>query len=251
MAETKYEMLQAEKPKAPPIDLVRISGDRNLTASSEAFGPKSFNSNVAEMQKQYSHPQTGEVITLREPTTVDSIFAASYDFANRAKPRIFDPSGLQAGRVLKTKEGVFVNVPRDSQGKPIIDEQILKSFLKANKKVNGIYLMNNDFGFVPYETFEQGVQEAGKFIEGGLARGLEHSQLPKHLKKIASEENYPNGVTVWGFDPVNEPALRVASLGSAWVSRRLYVLGGNWLDSYYGFAFGVLDRAEGAAKKFK
>ena len=58
------------------------------------------------MQKDYYHPQTGEVITFREPTTAESILIASYDLDNRTRSRIFSKIWLQAGRIVRTSEGV-------------------------------------------------------------------------------------------------------------------------------------------------
>lgn len=248
MAETRYREHKAGKPKAPPISLLEVSGVRNLLMSLDAFGPNYFNQNVAEMQKQYSHPDTGEIITFREPATAESILAASYNFAKKAKPEILDPRWLQLGRIVRASEGVFVNVPRDA-GNPITNEQVLKSFLKADKKVNGIWLLDNDFGYAPYETFKQGVQDGGDFAEGGLARVLEHTEkTAENLKEIASKRNYPKGVNVWGFDSVNQPVLRVASLGSGWpLDCGLLGVVGRWDDYDYGCAFGVLVGAEGTA----
>lgn len=250
--ETQYKEYKARKPKAPPISLLQVSGARSLVTSLDAFGPNSFNQNVAEMQKQYSHPDTGEIIRFIEPTSAESILVASYDFAKRAKPKIFDPRWLQLGRIVRTSEGVYANVPKDAQGAPIADEQVLKSFLKADKKVNGIWLLDNDFGYAPYETFVRGVQDGGDFAEGGLARVLEHTEkTAENLKEIASKKNYSRGVNVWGFDSVNQPVLRVASLDSSryLANRQLLVDGNNWLDYDDGFAFGVLDSAKGTAKK--
>jgi hypothetical protein len=231
MAKTQYKVMKAGKSKAPPISLIRISGTRKLISSLEAFGPNCFNENVAEIQKQYSHPQTGEVITLREPTTAESILAVSYDFAKRAEPKILDPRWLQMGRIVRTPEGVFANIPKDAQGKPITDKQTLKSFLDNCEKVNGIWLYNGndktlrDFGYAPYETFEQGVQNAVDFAESGLARVLEHTaKTAVNLKEIASKENYSRGVNVSGFDKVNEPALRVVSLSSVLKEALLFAL---------------------------
>lgn len=116
----------------------------------------------------------------------------------------------------------------------------MKSFLTADKKDRGIYLLGNDFGYAGYETFKQGVQDAGDFIEGGLARVLEASQNPKALKEVSSKKNYPRGVNVWGFDYVSAPLLRVAALGSNRDDgRRLSVDGNDW-DDVDGYAFGVL-----------
>jgi hypothetical protein len=212
MAETQYEVMKAGTPKVPPINLIKITGPRNLVASLNAFGPNYFNSNVTEMKKQYSHPQTGEIISLREPTTAESVLIASYNFAKRAKPKIFNPRWLQTGRTVRTSEGVYMNPPKDSEGNPIIDEKTLKSYLKSSNKVNGIWLLDNDFGYAPYGTFKQGVQDSGDFAESGLAKVIEHSENPEKLKEISSKTNYPDGVNVWGFDAVNQQVLRVVTL---------------------------------------
>ena len=258
MAETQYKVIETNQPEFPIRSLIEISGDRNLTASLLAFGPNYFNDNVAEMQKSYSHPQTGKTISFREPTTAESILVASCDFKNRAKPKIFDPRWLQAGWIVRTSEGVFVN-PLDAQGNPITNEQILKSYLKADKKVNGIYLLDNDSGFAPYDSFTRGVQDCDTFAQGGLARVLEHTpeKVAEQLRAIASPKFYKRGVNVWGFGDVKEPVLKVVGLdsGRSLGGRRLGVVGYGWSDDgdggggNSGYAFGVLDKsAEGASQ---
>ena len=103
--------------------------------------------------------------------------------------------------------------------------------------------MDNDFGFAPYETFKRGVQDCDSFVQGGLARVLEHTQeeQAKNLRTIASPKFYKRGVNVWGFDDVKEPVLRVVGLDSGRVlgDGRLGVDGG-WGDYDNGYAFGVL-----------
>lgn len=155
-----------------------------------------------------------------------------------AKPQIFDPGWLQAGYIVKTQDGVFVNIKETGESK-------LKQMLDKCEKINGIYLGKNDFGFIPYETFETGVQESGDFIEGGLARGLEYARGKKALnfEKISFKENYRRGVNVFGFDEVKQPTLKVATLYSAryFDDDRLSVDGDDW-GGYNGCAFGVLGK---------
>lgn len=258
MVKTQYQIMQAGEPKAPPISLLRISGARNLVTTLDAFGPNTLDGNVAEMQKQYSHPQTGELITLREADTAESILAAAYDFANRAKIKIFNPNWLQAGRIKKASEWVVINPPRDKAGDLITDEETLKSYLNGVKKENGIYRLPNrkiegvrDCSFVPYESFNQGVQSREDFARSGLARGLEYAKGKKapKLEIISAESNYPNGVDVFRFDPQEE--IKVVGLGSGrgLVGGRLGVCGGWGGDG--GYAFGVLESGEASAKKSK
>ena len=240
----KNGIIEVKKLEFPLISLLRVPHKNSkLVVSWPAFGPKTYSDNIQEMQKFYSHPQTGEKIFFREPTTSESISAAAYVFENIAKPQILDPRWLELGRILRTSQGVYVNPPKDAKDNSVTDEKTLESFLNKTKKVNGIYLCDNDFGFAPYETFKQGKQDCDEFTEGGLARVLEHTGEKKAQKlgKIASPEFYKDGVYVWGFDKVKEPFLTVVSLFSNWDlgNYRLLVYG-NWCDYDKGYVFGIL-----------
>jgi len=151
---------------------------------------------IKEMNKTYFHPITGEKTTFREPIISESIELASYDFENFIKPKIFDPTGLQAGRHINTLEGVYTNTHET-------DEEVLTKLLNSAEKVNGIYFIDDKIAFIPYDSFKQGILEVGEFVEQGLARGLEHTTKKKaeKLEKIASK--YPRGVKVGGWDPVD------------------------------------------------
>jgi len=254
MTKTKYGIEKATS-SLPARDLLRVlHRNRDFVVSSPAFGPNTYSNNLEEMSRDYSHSRNLPKISFKEPTTSESISAAAYKFAGMAKPEIFDKSWLQAGRIARTSEGVFVNPPKDSEGNSVTDEQTLKSHLEGSRKVNGIYLLDNDFGFAPYDTFETGVQDSGDFAEGGLARALEHSKgkAARNLKEISSEKNYKRGVNVWGFDPVSEPILSVAGLGSYGDTGgdRLDV-DGDWSggDGGGGCVFGVLNSGEASAPK--
>ncbi len=191
------------------------------------------------MQQPYSHPWTGERFSFQAPTTRQSILAAAREFTSIAKPEIFSSNWFQLGRILRTSEGFWVPPP-DAKGQPITGEQTLKRLLTKDAKVKGIYLLNQDGAFAPYESFQQGVQEARQFAEGGLARALEHTpeRVAKNLEAMA--RTYPGEVNVFNFDPPKEPTLTVASLGSdgVWYGGGLVVFGGNWYGGG-GFAFGV------------
>jgi len=252
MTDKEYGVIEEKQiqPKFPVRTLLRVPHKQgSLIVSRNAFGPNYFKDNIAEMQKSYCYPNTREVISFRKPTTAESISAAAYNFENFAKPEIFDPRWFQAGYMVRTQEGVFVN-PLGSKGVPITDEKTLKSLLKSDRKVNGIYLLDNDMGFAPYDSFTRGVQDCDGFAQGGLARVLEHTpeKEAKQFKAIASPKLYKFGVNVWGFEEVKEPVLRVVCLGSYrnLGGGRLNV-DGSW-SGYYGYAFGVLNKdAEGVA----
>lgn len=260
MTKAQYELIQAGQPKAPPINLIRISGNRSLTASLKAFGQDCFISNIKKIQQEYSHPQTGLTISLRHATTTESILLASCDFVNRAKPQILDPGWLQAGWIVRTSEGVFANPPTQN-GEIITDEQKLKYFLRRTRPVkvgNGnLYVVSNaqnlrDFGFAEYGSFTKGVQDVECFITGGLARLLEHTEKPaENLNNLASQRNYPKGINVWSFDSIDNPILRCVglysdgSLDNEGLGIDGYHLGGDG----DGFAFAVLDEsAEGTER---
>ncbi len=264
MTKAQYGVIEEkrEQPKFPVRRLLRVPHQgRALVVSRDAFGPNTFNNNVTEMQKSYCYPHTHEIISFRDSTTSESISAIAYDFANIAKPEIFDLRWLQAGRVFKAPEWVVVNPPRDEKGEFITDEETLRNYLNGIKKVNGIYRLPDekiegvrDCSFVPYESFAQGVQSGEDFARSGLARGLEFADGTKapNLEIIAAKENYPRGVNVFGFSP--EDKLRVVGLysGGVLVDGGLDVYGNHWDDDYDGCASGVLDKsAEGASQKNK
>ncbi len=245
MAEVKYGIVKAT-PSLPARDLLFPIEGNDLALGWPAFGPNNYNSNLTEMQKVSTHSPNRSSISFREPTTSESISAVAYDVA-KIKAEILDPRWLQLGVIVRTSEGVYVNPPRD-KGNVITDEGKLKSILAKKNKVNGIYLGDNEFGFAPYESFPTGVQDADTFTHGGLARVLEHSskKSAKNLAKIASSKVYPRGVNVFGFDKVEQPIVRVASLVSVRYlgGSGLYVDGGDWGNIYGGFAFGVLVSAD-------
>lgn len=249
--EIKYSLIQKKQAEHPVRQLIKISGDRNFIASLSAFGPAGYKKNIAEMQKQYSHPETRETISFRPATTAETILINPHYSENEAEPEIFEPVLLQAGWIVKTPEGVFANPPKDKKGNHISDEKTLKSFLKTNKKVNGIYLLNNDFGFAPYETFKMGKQDYDIFTRGGLARILEYSEekTAKNLRIITSHKFFKEGVYVSGFDNVKEPILKVIGFDSGRnFNDYCFCIDGNWNDHYNGFSLGVLDSGKATVK---
>ena len=217
MEKEQYVMIEKDEPEFPVRDLVQ-SKDGSVAFS--VFGPNYFSSNVEEMNKTYSHPKTGEKITFREPTISESIDLASYDFENFAKPKIFDSRWLQAGRHVRTQEGVYTNTHEN-------DEKALTKLLNGAEKVNGIYLINDKIAFIPYDSFKQGDLEVGEFVEQGLARGLEHTteKRAEKLARIGSKKNYSNGIWVGGWDSTNEPVQRISGLYSYGGGSRLFVVG--------------------------
>ena len=245
MNDSKYGIIEQSKPQFPIRKLLVVPhGEQDLIVSFPSFGPNTYERNLEEMKKTYSHPLTGEQISFRPATTSESISAVAYDFKNIAKPKIFDPRWLQAGHIVRTQDGVFTNTQ-------LTDESQLKQMLDNFEKVNGIYLGKQGSAFAPYETFERGFQDADTFAQGGLARVLEHTTEKEagNLRKISSPKLYKEGVNVWGFDEVNEPILRVASLYSIryLYDNRLGVGGDNRDVSNNGYAFGVLDKSRSDA----
>lgn len=257
MEKKKYGIIEAKRLESPPIDLLRVPHRKGiLTVAHPAFGPDYFEDNIKEMQKDYSHPETGKKISFKEPTISQSILAVTPGFGSGeevdAKRDIFDnPDWLQIGRIVRTSEGIFTNPPKNTRGKKIIDEKILKSFLNKCKKINEIWLYDGkdalDFGFAPYGTFTTGLQDGGDFAEEGLARLFEHTKekTARNLREIASYENYPDGIDIAGFDEVKKPDLMLISLGSSADSDKILDVHGDWNSDWDGYAFGVLKDAEG------
>jgi len=255
MANDKYGIIEPRTKFEVRKLLVVPHKEGSLTVSYPVFGSNTYNGNIEKMSKNYSHPKTGKKMTFVPATTSESISAINpdvekypeltrYTFGKFAKPQIFDLNWFQAGYIVKTQDGVYVNTTE-------LNEKNLKNLINKSEKVNGIYILPNgtvegvkDFAFAPYESFETGVQESGKFAEGGLARALEHTseKVAKKLKEISSSDFYKLGVNLGGFESVKEPVLRVANLGSSWNARRgnllvsCHDLNGN---DNFGYAFGV------------
>ncbi|MDA3836810.1 MAG: hypothetical protein PF542_04260 [Nanoarchaeota archaeon] len=241
-----YNISKEFQPKFPVRRTLDVPHQgKRLFVSYPAFGPKTFDNNVKEMNKDYIHSETGERMTFREPTTAESISVANKAYS-LIKKEILKPSYLQLGRHLRTSEGVFVNPPKDRDGKPIVDEKVLKQYLNEAKKINGIWRVSNneikgvrDFAFAPYETFKQGEQSLEDFTvnpkANGLARALEfsHNKKAPKLEKISAD--YSN-IYTWNFDSVAEPKLG-ASVLSGRNDGGLDVLGISWEDDDQ--AFGV------------
>jgi len=268
MTKTQYGIIEGKHWKFPVRDLLMVPHrGGKLTVSHPAFGPNS--SPAAELQKLYSHPITGEKILFRMPTTAESISVAAFKFEEMANPKIFDSGrghyGL--GLMVQTSEGVFANPPRDALRNIITDEKTLKSFLNRAKPVkvgNGvIYIVSDtenlrDFGYAEYDSFKRMVQDCGDFVEGGLARVLEHTEsIPENLKEIASPKFYRRGVDVQEFDNdkksfwvfTKEPSLNIALISSGNCSEEdLLIIRGrdrylvdDGVSSRTFYTFGVLD----------
>ena len=214
---TQYGLIKAT-PSLPVRDLLRVPHKEGvLVVSYPAFGSNCYSKNLREIQRKYYHSKKLPKISFRDSTTSESISVVDYDFENETGflTKFFDQEkSLQIGRILSTSEGVFANPPKDAKGKLITDERALKSFLTTDKKSNGIYLLDNDFGFAPYETFKLELQNGDTFAQGGLARVLEHTKekTAKNLRTIVSRKSDEYMVFVSGGFDIKGPTLLVASL---------------------------------------
>src|SRR3989344_1840626 len=107
------------------------------------------------------------------------------------------------------------------------DESELKRKLANARKVNGIYLIDNDVAFASFETFKQGkVQTSEEFAKSGLARALEHTteRIAPNLKEISAYEiydeggeyvtNHRKGVLVSNFKVGNKPIVSVVGINT-------------------------------------
>ena len=216
------------------------------TARWPAFGPGSYVDNIGAMRQQFYHSNKFPDISFRPATTSESI-SITYDNLADVEEKILDPRWLQLGYHVLTSELVFFNPPKDFQGNPIIDKNVLKNLLNDCRKAYGIYLGNNDFSAAPYESFRQGFQESREFAESGLARALEHTDEKKAplLEEISSKKHYSRDVKIFGYDAVKKPVLRVFALGSdRSLDGRLYIVG-DYVGGYMsGSAFGVSQTGE-------
>ncbi len=201
----KYRLLRAEK-RLPEINLL-VAPQGGKTKIFGIFGKKPFQFNLEDMGYDcYDPTHYGGVayfnsaefpnLLFREPQTQESISVMSNCVENIEEFQfVGDMVPLQLGRMVITSDGVFTNTYETN-------EQKLIELLKNAEKVNGIYLINGGMAFAPYESFKMGVQSGEDFVQGGLARALEHTleKSADRLETIASEEFFPEGVNVSGFN---------------------------------------------------
>lgn len=239
MDEQEPKITETTKPKILRALLDRAPHKNGfLIVNYPPFGPGTFEDNVASMGGKYgkyssdSNIANDNEFSFDELTTAESISAFYKYCVIRQR--------FQIGRIVRTSDGVYANPPKGTDGNSILDEQTLRTLRDSCKNINGIYLGENDFGFAPYESFKPRVQESDTFIEGGLARVLEHTdgKTAKQLGVFALER-ISNGVTVDRFEPVDKPRLKVV-LFNLWdypAGRQLEVDNGD-LDYAGGYAFG-------------
>jgi len=218
-----------------------------LFSSYPYFGLRDSVENLGRMKEPYPHPETGEKISFREPTTSESVSIISYNSGSLEEKKALAMRNINLGRILRASEGVYVNPPKDKEGNFLTDEKTLKSFFKSENKNNGIYLLDNDFGFAPYETFKQGEQNYLTFIEGGLARLLEHTdeKKAKNFERIVSKSLLETSADVRRFDASKEPALKFAKFdlythaGLIYRSNKI-ILDCGFDESDKAYSFGIL-----------
>jgi len=247
----EFGIIEPAKPEFEPRKLLGVphNGDRLVVSR---FGPNTYEANLSSMRGNYSCLPDYPKITFSPATTFESISAAAFDFGNIAKPEIFDHNWLQSGLLVRAKTGVFANPPQDKNGNYITDEARLRALLEGAEEIEGVQFGENGLGYAPYSAFKTGEQSSETFAKGGLARLLEGARgsVAERLRGISSTDNYKLGVNVWGFDPVEEPVLRVASLFSDGLSDggRLGVVGDR-IDYDDGYAFGVLKQTSEAGSQ--
>ncbi len=197
------------------------------------FGPDAYSLNVAKIRSA----RTLSGRKFRECTTVESMIISALDFIKVIKPKIFDLSSLQIGRIVKMPEGIVANPPMNNRGDTILKRDKIKNFIDSARKIKigkgNIYLGENDFGFAEYETFQHDAQDCKTFLEGGLARILEHSaQSAQPFKVIANSKIYKRGMDVYSFHPANKIVEQVVCLKSRGYLADVLLVSCNDLDDY-------------------
>ncbi len=223
--ESQNETMKITTQEVLPGFIRFISGANNYCGCINAFGPGSFFKNVASMRQIHTN-LGGEQIKFRTPSTIESLYLASYDLKNKTKPEILDKGGynghslgrgswLHLGLITISSEGIYANVPDDPNNK--LTEEKLKKLLDKCEKFHGVYLGEKGFGFVPYDSFRTGnFGSAKEFASGGLARLLEgaKNETAEMLKIMSSDWDYKQGICVAKFETINEPVTKIVGIRS-------------------------------------
>lgn len=160
--------------------------------------PAYYDANERAMKRQHFHSEQFPIICFEPATSSQSISALAHVFGDIIEPILTqepDSTCIQIGLAVPTSKGVFINPPVHPKYPPIKaeEEKTLMKFLRGVKPVHGVYLLQNDFGFAPYKTFNQeGRMSTDEFVKSGLARVLEHTfgGEAKKLRKILSSHSY-------------------------------------------------------------
>lgn len=247
-------VFKAREPQPEQDAIITFEGERKLVARSAPFGPNYFFSNILMMADAPRY--NGQI--LRAPTPAESIIVLDHDFPSRARRKILDVTECQVGLACMGWDGVFVNPPRDNNGKYIADEERLRALLGHPEvtEVDGALLFPNnsvlgvhDFGFVKYSAFIQGKEQtSSQFSRSSLARLLEHTtnQQAKHLASISRTDYYPNGVYIHGFrsynfSPGQIPLCVITLFSGDDAKDTLELVATPWFDSPDGYMYGVYD----------
>lgn len=231
----------------PSIDLFVVphQGGKLVTAR---FGPGSYETNVAQMGEEYFHSPKVPRISFRQPRTDESISVVEYQFKEGREIEIHNYVWVQAGILVQMKDGVIVNPPLDEKGNVVLSPIELRRFIDRAKVVTlsdgkQISFGENGFGYTPFDSFSQGLQNVNTFTEEGLARIIEGAiDGPAiKLREIVSPNNYIRGVDVCGFHSSIEPVKRVLGLGPdrSMDFYRLDVSGFHMFHHDNGYVFGV------------
>ena len=125
MTETKYGVRKAVT-TLPVRDLLLVPhNSHDLVVAHPAFRSGTYNASVKAMKGPYFHSDEMPRVTFRPATTSESASVSAYGFGKNgdfdAKRDIFNHAWLGAGRIGRSSEGVYANIPVDANGKPIID----------------------------------------------------------------------------------------------------------------------------------
>jgi hypothetical protein len=263
MAE-RYGILEGESQnKLLYIELARILHRGKGIVVARRIGPNWYPENVEVMRGHYSNSSQFPDVTLRPATPSESISIAlgrlpdgTTLFGSKGrgdmKEEVFNEGCFQGGIIVKAQDGVYIN-PLTAITVDGVDERVLKELRDKTKSFGrggeAIRLGANDFAFVPYESFEPGVQSAGDFVEGGLARGLEHVEGDRapNLEYMAS--TYRDGVNVLNFNECREPLAEVFVLESGEYDGRGGLHVGCHRSGFFdGYASGVVVTSDEVAK---
>lgn len=150
----------------------------------------------------------GKPYMFQEISTSQSILAIARGEYDRQINDFGFGNWIRFGRGVKSREGVFANPPIDSEGRVVCDEKTLQNLLGNCIKCGEVYLGENSFGFAPYDSFTQGIQDLDRFVNEGFAKILEHCRGPaKNFTSFATSTFLGKGgeVEIFDFEPCEKP----------------------------------------------
>lgn len=172
---------------------LHLDQEINLLSATDHLGNK-INFAVLNYDSLFKKDPSSQLqnIPFRPAKTFESIAIFNYSLKRKREAKI--PDYFVMGDIVKTEEGIFTNTTETDNIK-------LNQLLNNAKKINGIYFINDEIAFAPYDSFDY--HDPFFKTSEGLARALEHTESSaNNLDEICKNLNSSRGTKTENLSPI-------------------------------------------------